>query len=360
MGAGLIPAGAGQTLCAIRLRSRGRAHPRRCGADRSPPRWRAVRGGSSPQVRGRLVHHRNRAGGRRLIPAGAGQTGGHVLMAGHHWAHPRRCGADPKQPFQIHLMPGSSPQVRGRPPAAALAHRDVGLIPAGAGQTSESGRRKPAAGAHPRRCGADNLCRGLSPARRWLIPAGAGQTRLTGCTPNPRRAHPRRCGADTSLAASLGGRPGSSPQVRGRLPALLLIAPHPGLIPAGAGQTAGGHRGFPPLGAHPRRCRADVLWLPFRFARWGSSPQVRGRQHHSAGSWPGSGLIPAGAGQTIGDLLDIKMPRAHPRRCGADCGFAMARPASSGSSPQVRGRLERERHLRQPPRLIPAGAGQTR
>ena len=52
----------------------------------------------------------------------------------------------------------------------------------------------------------------------------------------------------------------------------------------------------------------------------------------------GTGLIPAGAGQTASDTSPSAAMRAHPRRCGADKNFVPFVPKSLGSSPQVRGR----------------------
>ena len=172
-----------------------------------------------------------------LIPAGAGQTGCATLRALRVSAHPRRCGADPKQhrPNVEHM--GSSPQVRGRP----------------AGRVDGSA------------CGG-------------LIPAGAGQTGYRTCPPWSNRAHPRRCGADhVGLWAFVAG-PGSSPQVRGRLPPHRAPRHPQGLIPAGAGQTLGSRGRVVRRWAHPRRCGADKQLGNAMRSVMGSSPQVRGRR----------------------------------------------------------------------------------
>ena len=73
----------------------------------------------------------------------------------------------------------------------------------------------------------------------------------------------------------------------------------------------------------------------------------------------GHGLIPAGAGQTICRTSCRMVVRAHPRRCGADPFFRMAWTVDDGSSPQVRGRLNKRRRWNLDTGLIPAGAGQT-
>ena len=274
------------------------AHPRRCGADTAPTRLLPVDPGSSPQVRGRRIHravHRPRPG---LIPAGAGQTLPARGFRRFRWAHPRRCGADERDITPAGLGEGSSPQVRGRRSRLTGGWWRRGLIPAGAGQTSVATTATSETEAHPRRCGADMIVgsgltrepgsspqvRGRLPAPAralvspGLIPAGAGQTRLRSCCAAFSRAHPRRCGADVQASRT--------------------VVACGGLIPAGAGQTGcpawpGGRRW-----AHPRRCGADWVCDSVSGAAGGSSPQVRGRR-----------LVTSGAVWATG---------AHPRRCGAD------------------------------------------
>ena len=152
---GLIPAGAGQTRTRHGERRRGRAHPRRCGADRTAPGRTPVPHGSSPQVRGRLHVERHVGARRGLIPAGAGQTPDNFTSGYGQRAHPRRCGADDWALPHDTVFPGSSPQVRGRPAAVHPSQPAPGLIPAGAGQTTQTVRPPHLARAHPRRCGAD-------------------------------------------------------------------------------------------------------------------------------------------------------------------------------------------------------------
>ena len=111
---------------------------------------------------------------------------------------------------------GSSPQVRGRPMDEYTLSERTGLIPAGAGQTtaltvsmcSDHGSSPQVRGRHP-----PSKRRG---ARPGLIPAGAGQTGVDSRPGKCRGAHPRRCGADDLGLVIVGILVGSSPQVRGR------------------------------------------------------------------------------------------------------------------------------------------------
>ena len=94
--------------------------------------------GSSPQVRGTLGAEVDAAHVAGLIPAGAGNTIDDATETDRDWAHPRRCGEHSVRPRAPHVQWGSSPQVRGTPGAAGHARLDDGLIPAGAGNTSRT------------------------------------------------------------------------------------------------------------------------------------------------------------------------------------------------------------------------------
>ena len=293
--------------------ARVRAHPRRCGADIIANRLSQEVLGSSPQVRGRPPMTDIDWGWERLIPAGAGQTSARALSFWSWTAHPRRCGADRWESDPGRKAVGSSPQVRGRRRTRRrVAHRSR---------------------AHPRRCGADHagvpvewLPRGSSPQvrgrldmlqsslrGRGLIPAGAGQTAGRRACPAWRWAHPRRCGADVSRSGRLSSHRGSSPQVRGRHVAEVATEADCGLIPAGAGQTSS-------------HCLSVIGFS-------GSSPQVRGRPAPGGADALQEGLIPAGAGQTTAAPPAARPSSAHPRRCGADRARAGGKPYVQGSSP---------------------------
>ena len=276
----LIPAGAGQTASSPCPGPESWAHPRGCGAD---PRLGPIRTrspGSSPRVRGRHAAADGAVFGAGLIPAGAGQTRVQVGIFDLDGAHPRGCGADPRRIFARLGGWGSSPRVRGRPARRVHAGYADGLIPAGAGQTGVHHPDECRNRAHPRGCGADAFsskrtfwCSGSSPRVRGrlgvhpperrpdgLIPAGAGQTFVYSALHSHRWAHPRGCGADGLSGRSTGCLRGSSPRVRGRLRGLGAYGP------------------WPP--AHPRGCGADWFRSRPRRVSFGSSPRVRGRQHH--------------------------------------------------------------------------------
>ena len=213
----------------------------------------------------------------RLIPAGAGQTIPRRCSSSRLGAHPRGCGADLGHRHDCGQHRGSSPRVRGRLFLRFVRVEGCGLIPAGAGQTA------------------------------WVCRRGR-------C----RRAHPRGCGADESPDTSCRVLMGSSPRVRGRLADRVRLDQTTGLIPAGAGQTSSARSSALSTAAHPRGCGADPLPRDRSDRSRGSSPRVRGRPPRGISRYSSLGLIPAGAGQTAGFSSGFASHRAHPRGCGAD------------------------------------------
>ena len=113
-----------------------------------------------------------------------------------------------------------------------------------------------------------------------------------------------------------------------------------GLIPAHAGKTASGLRNPTETWAHPRACGENADPYYSQWSAEGSSPRMRGKQHHFNVFPFYSGLIPAHAGKTSARFAESTNPR--------------------GSSPRMRGKREPGPRRQRRPRLIPAHAGKTR
>ena len=170
--------------------------------------------GSSPRVRGKRQHPKNRARSSGLIPARAGKTGW-----AHHPhtpppAHPRACGENLVRVCKKQLAAGSSPRVRGKRGRRSRPRRRARLIPACAGKTTDPRPRTARCSAHPRVCGENTVStkgtarsEGSSPRvrgkhaperpserRPGLIPACAGKTLRVAAAISLRAAHPRACG----------------------------------------------------------------------------------------------------------------------------------------------------------------------
>ena len=132
---------------------------------------------------------------------------------------------------------GSPPQVRGKPRLNPLCSRPPRITPAGAGKTEWLDFAFNPVQDHPRRCG-ENLgqlrfdtsilgsppqVRGKQRQRPFeffqigITPAGAGKTQFFVFAPRRDKDHPRRCGENPVTAAVTPLKPGSPPQVRGKL-----------------------------------------------------------------------------------------------------------------------------------------------
>ena len=313
---GIIPAGAGLTTCPNCGKPMFRDHPRGCGAHTLSCVCTESKRGSSPRVRGShaiMCLHGIEAG---IIPAGAGLTAQICRVGRPAGDHPRGCGAHwiplPASP----PCRGSSPRVRG---SQQIRHAGIppgGIIPAGAGLTNENQVPCFPQRDHPRGCGAHSTCRlasfpssGSSPRVRgslnedlgkWvldgIIPAGAGLTSELFDATIIARDHPRGCGAHPRHHQGFCREQGSSPRVRGSLILRYLRTSSSGIIPAGAGLTVPfvttvTHKGDHPRGCgahhmaiteeqlktdHPRGCGAHQLLAARPTRLGGSSPRVRG------------------------------------------------------------------------------------
>ena len=148
-----IPAHAGNRPCIIATRGRFPVHPRACGeqprgicSSRSP-------GGSSPRMRGTgLCGFRGR-GGRRFIPAHAGNRRSRSIWAIAWPVHPRACGEQMPENKKLSPEAGSSPRMRGTAGERQGGARQRRFIPAHAGNSQPLGARRDQAAVHPRACG---------------------------------------------------------------------------------------------------------------------------------------------------------------------------------------------------------------
>ena len=268
-----IPAGAGNTRRVTSGRVTCSVHPRRRGEHVYESILQTCHDGSSPQARGTRAGRAVEEPDVRFIPAGAGNTPGGLQP---HWrqpVHPRRRGEHFSSAVESEYMAGSSPQARGTHHDIDRTHCSARFIPAGAGNTRPTYTRLVLAAVHPRRRG-EHICTtsGITPAagsspqargtpdtgadlplRTRFIPAGAGNTRCTPSRCSAATVHPRRRGEHFSRERWAPGTPGSSPQARGTLGALLEGRCIERFIPAGAGNTTVLRLSNEHKGVHPRR-----------------------------------------------------------------------------------------------------------
>ena len=112
-----LPARAGntKTSCAARLPTA--VHPRACGEHPKTSHCPKRKCGSSPRVRGTPACYFTRLRRCRFIPARAGNTTVDIAALTANPVHPRACGEHPCTSSKRSSNSGSSPRVRGTPPA---------------------------------------------------------------------------------------------------------------------------------------------------------------------------------------------------------------------------------------------------
>ena len=146
--------------------------------------------------------------------------------------------------------------------------------------------------------------RGKHPAKRIyqyphrITPAGAGKTHVFPAKSRRWQDHPRRCGENKPSPMRSTARPGSPPQVRGKLLAVRLSPVLFRITPAGAGKTLKYILLCPKWWDHPRRCGENASPRPISFLSQGSPPQVRGKPFGFHPQKSQRRITPAGAGKT--------------------------------------------------------------
>ena len=232
---GIIPAHAGNTNSAAPKAISARDHPRACGEHSFPSEPRSTCTGSSPRMRGTLKLWGSGVADGGIIPAHAGNTQRRGVWQGHRRDHPRACGEHSMLKAAANASTGSSPRMRGTLTFVGEEERQPGIIPAHAGNTTSYVECRNRSRDHPRACGEHRFhtksfmyCRGSSPRMRGTLGRLAGHGRNIGIIPahagnTPHRLpsipdtgdHPRACGEhqfDRWLAEAGAG---SSPRMRG-------------------------------------------------------------------------------------------------------------------------------------------------
>ena len=152
---------------------------------------------------------------------------------------------------------------------------------------------------------------------------------------------------------------GSSPRMRGSLPALPAITTSYGIIPAHAGLTRRRVRDTAERGDHPRACGAHAALALLSSSRLGSSPRMRGSLEDIEWIDASEGIIPAHAGLTRSTRLVAAASWDHPRACGAHDVDGNKTSMSTGSSPRMRGSPRDRDRAALLKGIIPAHAGLT-
>ena len=196
--------------------------------------------------------------------------------------------------------------------------------------------------------------------RIGIIPADAGNTNDGTLTDAQLQDHPRGCGEHNTKQAGLPVCGGSSPRMRGTQHHGRRSAQKRRIIPADAGNTKANTADVYSKKDHPRGCGEHVVNHALFECRPGSSPRMRGTRLPSLAIRFLVRIIPADAGNTLLRNLRLSGKTDHPRGCGEHPRLSPWVYPSGGSSPRMRG-------TRTPPSapcgfsgIIPADAGNTR
>ena len=150
---GIIPAYAGNTMCATPALPSTRDHPRVCGEHQHRAPETAMELGSSPRMRGTHGEQVVGDGEFGIIPAYAGNTSAICHSYSYMRDHPRICGEHLASLGCVRGHGGSSPRMRGTLGSQVDTCHVAGIIPAYAGNTVDGVLVAAERGDHPRVCG---------------------------------------------------------------------------------------------------------------------------------------------------------------------------------------------------------------
>ena len=272
---------------------------------------------------------------------------------------------------------GPSPRARGIPWHAAGRPSALGSIPASAGNPPTSGPCWRPARVHPRERGESldvqplqQIARGPSPRARGIptgsrsaarelgsIPASAGNPSCSATWTPGGRVHPRERGESWGALESGGQISGPSPRARGIHRREHQPRPGPGSIPASAGNPAAAESRGVGETVHPRERGESGNDRGRGAGLRGPSPRARGIP--LSAQWVGMQVrsIPASAGNPRATAGSSTRPRVHPRERGESDVREQVVQGPGGPSPRARGIHRRERQPRPNPGSIPASAG---
>ena len=272
--AGSIPACAGEPRRYLSSRGHPWVYPRVCGGTAAVPKVPDHGGGLSPRVRGNRGAPGTGGAGRRSIPACAGEPSSGRRRVGKRAVYPRVCGGTGTFGTAAMWSIGLSPRVRGNLAILTCCRGGRRSIPACAGEPFSPRVSPGPSRVYPRVCGGTwstsqrrRPDSGLSPRVRGnpphtprgrpcpgSIPACAGEPHDDECGNGRNRVYPRVCGGTPVAIPEAGHVQGLSPRVRGNPLRLGLIVVVDRSIPACAGEPPASQSDTRPDRVYPRVC----------------------------------------------------------------------------------------------------------
>ena len=190
------------------------------------------------------------------------------------------------------------------------------------------------------------------------IPANAGEPAATPPDPTHKEVYPRERGGTASQRLRCDSRRGLSPRTRGNRRRSTASCPRRWSIPANAGEPITEGSLIPPSSVYPRERGGTCSASPQVMDHGGLSPRTRGNPEWPGRKWACSGSIPANAGEPHARMAAPKCGTVYPRERGGTGDKRMTLKLEEGLSPRTRG----NRPAQPGPKLglwsIPANAGE--
>ena len=190
-----------------------------------------------------------------------------------------------------------------------------------------------------------------------FIPAPAGNISSHQCPPATKSVHPRACGEHTTYTYQVEDHAGSSPRLRGTSGITWPPVFWHRFIPAPAGNIASLGESARLPSVHPRACGEHPIGPRSKRLHNGSSPRLRGTYFLQDQRLCVQRFIPAPAGNITARGGAPSWQSVHPRACGEHTLLILISWLFIGSSPRLRGTLERRSQSGLLVRFIPAPAG---
>ncbi len=332
----IIPACAGNASWKSAGASCSPDHPRMRGERRRVLPEQLVEAGSSPHARGTRPRTPSRCGVPRIIPACAGNALQAPRESRPSADHPRMRGERAIRCIRSRSCGGSSPHARGTPERVQDAPDARRIIPACAGNAWRArhrtrrpadhprmrGERRQRHGVRDRDVGSSPHARGTrerhepGPAHWRIIPACAGNAPIPNGRPGALTDHPRMRGERLQCASRSCRHYGSSPHARGTPAGAAQGLRECRIIPACAGNAAGGISVGRHSADHPRMRGERPSAAAIDAAERGSSPHARGTRRTRPWGCTCCRIIPACAGNAPTLMPPARLPSDHPRMRG--------------------------------------------
>ena len=190
------------------------------------------------------------------------------------------------------------------------------------------------------------------------IPAYAGEPHVLLSPTTTAVVYPRVCGGTYSVVTLLAFSVGLSPRMRGNQPRRQYGSYKVGSIPAYAGEPLAVRLDYGDVQVYPRVCGGTASWHAPPSNRRGLSPRMRGNLRRHTGEAQPPRSIPAYAGEPAGRAGPCRNGQVYPRVCGGTRMLAIIAFRQHGLSPRMRGNRRRRAGCGVPGGSIPAYAGE--